>query len=386
MKGSQTQLSITRAPNVAQDSQRRGRIINIVSETAGEPIFWIDVQHGKRYGKEGIVLKLIQCPFAALNPIRFYVDLCNDLDKDLFGEDKDLPERFCQIVRRQLSDPQLYPSQKTSGGTFLRFIGNPKKYVDGHICSVRGILTRKSEIQAFGVPEGENLGDFSVNASDREENYDDDFMIGFALGLAADSLDPHGMRLIRNDLSQLRLHNGHREITYDEKHTYRLVVTYAQQYLIGNYKHFLRQDEIGTRVPHRLTLPLEETRFEVPPLSQDEMEVPKPPPAVVPVPSSSSGQSPPATGMKNLTLTDRDSDSPKQVTGLEPHLIHKNPFSWSSRDYEDGDDLMAEEPRFSLDALTGAIAQRNQLRRERSPPVSPTDNPQEREVKYRKSY
>lgn len=386
-----TQLRISRAPGPD------GKIVNIAStqpqqqrsetENGIEKIFWIDMQHGKRHNKAGIVLKLIQCPFASSTPIRFYVDLCNDLNKDLSSPDKNLPERFCQIVRRELTDPQYYPVRDTPGGTFLRFIGHPKKYIDGSICSVRGILTRRENNRAFGVPKGETLGDFNVNGGDREENYEDDFMVGFALGLSVDSLEPHGMRLIRNDLAQLRMYNGYRELPYEEKHTYRLVVTYAQRHLIGNFKHFLRKDEIGTRVPHRLTMPLEEARFQVPPLSADELEVPRPPSAIPVVVVDKDDKTGITPDVSQLTL---NSGSPgkKELTGLEPHLIHKYPFDWEDAYYEDAadDPLMAPEPKYSLDSLTGAIAQRNQLRRERSPPVSPSDNPQEREVKYRKSY
>ena len=337
----------------------------------GPPVMWIDLQHGQtQSGTEEIRLQLVSCPFQALNSIRFHVDLCNNLDKDLFtNEDPEMPERFCQIIRRRLQDPQRTTS--------LRFIGNPKTYVDGTISSVDGVLTKDVRVDGrgkeFPIPRGETLpvdreNNKLIDRGEYEENYEDDFMIGLALGMPVDSLEPvGGMRLIRNDLAQLRLFDlKGRQLDEEEKNTYRLVVTYGGgKHLIGNYAHFLRQDLIGTRIPHRLTLPLEEERFQVPPLSPDEVSVPKAPPSipVVEKPSvTGKGGGLPLPALETLSL----SDNP---TGLEPEYMLRNPYGWADDDY----DLIVEEPRLSLDALTNKVGQQ-QRGRERDPPGSPASD------------
>lgn len=339
----------------------------------GPPIMWIDLQHGEtQSGTEEIRLQLISCPFQAFNSIRVYVDLCNNLDRDLFtNEDAGMPERFCQVIRRQLQDPQ-----KT---TSLRFIGTPKTYVDGSISSVDGVLTRDVRVDGrgkeFPIPRGETLPvdretNRLIDRGEYEENYEDDFMIGFALGLPVDSLEPVGMRLIRNDLAQLRLFDlKGRQLDEEEKNTYRLVVTYGgRKHLIGNYAHFLRQDLIGTRIPHRLTLPLEEERFQVPPLSPDEVSVPKAPSSIPVVEKPGGGPGTrglPLPALETLSLSDKTSNP----TGLEPEYMHRNPYGWADNDY----DLIVEEPRLSLDALTNKV-ERQQRGRERDPPGSPASS------------
>jgi hypothetical protein len=358
----------------------------------GPPVMWIDLHQGRtQNGSEEIRLRIIKCPFQAWNSIRFYVDLCNNLDDDLFtNNDPGMPERFCQIVRRQLQDPQ--------NRTSLRFIGTPKSYVDGSISSVDGVLTKDVKVDGrgkeFPIPRGESLPiDLATNKlidrGEYEENYEDDFMIGLALGLPIDSPETNGMRLIRNDLAQLRLFDlKGRQLDEEEKNTYRLVITYGgRKHLIGNYAHFLRQDLIGTRIPHRLTLPLEEERFQVPPLSPDEVSVPQAPSSIpiVDKPGSEKTRGAPLgkgglplPDLRTLSLTDTSNP-----TGLEPQYIRRNPYGWAEEDY----DLIVEEPRLSLDALTNKVGEGRG--RERDPPGSPessssspgSESPQKRNEK-----
>lgn len=351
---------------------------------SSEPLIWIDLRHGRTEYGEAIYLRVIKCPFTAANPLRFYVDLCNvDMDKELFtNENLEAPERFCQVIRRRLDDQQYsrYP------GVTLKFIGHPKKYVDGTISSVDGVLRRDVAVdgrgKSFPIPAGEALpvtdNNRHLDRGEYEENYEDDFMIGVALWLPVDVTEPLGMRLIRNDLGQLRLYdmrNG-QQLDEEAKHTYRMVFTYERRHLIGNFAHFLRTDAIGTRIPHRLTLPLELARFQVPPLSSGELNVPLPPSAI---PAPDKNESLPSQLPLPLPLPSPDKANP---SGLEPRFAKRKPFSWA--DYEDDDgELMAEEPRYSLDSLTNAIAKRE---REQSPANSPaSDRDEEDAPKYRKS-
>jgi hypothetical protein len=386
----------------------QGKLYNVESIDPKEPVLWIDVRHGKTANEgEGIYLRMIKCPFAAENPLRFYVDLCDvDMDAELFtNETLDMPERFCQIIRRQLQDAQY----SKRPGTLLKFIGNPKKYVDGTISSVDGLLTKDVALdgrgQVFRAPLTESrpqvqtkVGPRLMDRGEYEENYEDDFMIGLALWLPVtqSSDQVRGMRLMRNDLGQLRLYdadallrrNEKRQLNEEEKHTYRMVFSYARWNLIGNYAHFLRTDAIGTRIPHRLTLPLERTELQVPPLSKDEIEVPSAPFAI-PVSEV------PLSGLDALRLSpspspDDNREKGLNPTGLEPQFRDKKPFSWADYEEEEEDDdddgLLVGEPRYSLDALTGAIAAREERRvRERSPAGSPASG-EEREQKYRKSF
>ncbi len=368
----------------------KGRIANVFSTDPAEPVLWVDLWHGTTSTDgEGIYLRMFKCPFTAANPIRFYVDLCDkDMDKELFTqENPDMPERFCQIIRRRLQDPQY----ATQTGTLLKFIGYPKKYADGTISSIDGVLTKNVGADGrgvpFAIPSTESrpmIGSLLADRGEYEENYDDDFMIGLALWLPVETGKVRGMRLIRNDLAQLRLfdrRNG-QQLDEKQKNTYRMVFTYKRREVIGNYAHFLRTDAIGTRIPHRLTLPLERPEFQMPPLSPDEVAVPDVPSAMPMTPDLSTLKLSPSAAK---SLTPPKSANPlRNPTGLEPEFRDKIPFSWA--DYpEDSDPLIVEAPKYSLDALTGAIALREQRRvRERSPAASPLSGEQP-EQKYRKS-
>ena len=73
----------------------------------------------------------------------------------------------------------------------------------------------------------------------------------------------------------------------------------------------------------------------------------------------------PLPSLETLSLSDTNNP-----TGLEPQFIRRDPYGWAEGDY----DLIVEEPRFSLDALTNRIQQDEERRRkirERDPPGSP---------------
>lgn len=383
-----------RALGLVMMRNEKGKFIDLKTS---EPLIWIDLRHGQTQYGEVIYLRVIKCPFVAANPLRFYVDLCGiDMDKELFTNDTpDLPERFCQIIRRRLDDPQYGKHP----GVTLKFITHPKKYVDGTISSVDGVLRKDVALdgrgKSFPIPAGEalpvNESNRQVDRGEYEENYEDDFMIGIALWLPVDSNQVRGMRLIRNDLGQLRLYDARSGAQLDEeaKHTYRMVFTYKRRHLIGNFAHFLRTDAIGTRIPHRLTLPLERPEFQVPPLGPGETSVPVPPNAIPTLspPSSPPGAdlspSPPLKGSRPLPVLPPPSPpSPSNPTGLEPQFAKQKPFSWADYEEEEGDALMAEEPRYSLDSLTNAISKRE---REQSPENSPASDREDDAPKYRKS-